>query len=50
VSGTWELDGDRLRVAWFREAGRPPRRLLAAEVATLSSLLDADLRLAVTVV
>ena len=50
VSGTWELDGDRLRVAWFRESGRPPRRLLAAEVATLSSLLDADLRLAVTVV
>ena len=23
VSGTWTLDHDRVRVAWFREAGRP---------------------------
>jgi hypothetical protein len=44
VSGTWELDGDRVRIAWFREAGRQPRALLEAEVARLASMLDRDLR------
>jgi hypothetical protein len=44
VRGTWELDGDRVRVAWFREAGRPPRNTLEAEVTRLSSILDRDLR------
>jgi hypothetical protein len=43
VRGTWELDGDRVRVAWFREAGRPPRKALETEVARLSSILDRDL-------
>jgi winged helix DNA-binding protein len=43
VCGTWELDGERARVAWFREAGRLPRNGLEAEVARLSSILDRDL-------
>jgi hypothetical protein len=45
VSGTWALDGDRVAVDWFREAGRIPRRALAAEAARLSRLLDSDLHL-----
>ncbi|HJW74180.1 MAG TPA: crosslink repair DNA glycosylase YcaQ family protein, partial [Thermoleophilia bacterium] len=44
VCGTWELDGDRVRVAWFGEAGRPPRNALRAELTRLSSILDRDLR------
>lgn len=43
VSGTWSLDGDRVQVAWFGEAGKPPRTALAAEVKRLSSILDRDL-------
>jgi hypothetical protein len=43
VCGTWELDGESARVAWFREAGRPPRKALVAEVARLSAILDRDL-------
>jgi len=48
VGGTWELDGDRVRLAWFREAGRPPRTTLEAEVARLSSILDCGLRSAIS--
>jgi hypothetical protein len=44
VCGTWELDGDQARVAWFGEAGRPPRNALQAELTRLSSILDRDLR------
>ena len=44
VSGTWELDGDQARVAWFREAGRPPRVALGAEVVRWSTILGRDLR------
>jgi Winged helix DNA-binding domain len=47
VSGTWKLQGDEVRVAWFGGA-RPPRRALQAEVTRLSSILDRDLRVAVT--
>jgi hypothetical protein len=43
VSGTWELDGERVRVAWFGEAGRPPGPALQAELARLSSILRRDL-------
>ena len=43
VRGTWELDGDAARIAWFREAGSPPHEALAAEVARLSSILDRSL-------
>lgn len=44
VRGTWELDGDQVRVAWFREAGRLPRVALEAEVARLSSIFGRRLR------
>ncbi|HEV2250851.1 MAG TPA: winged helix DNA-binding domain-containing protein [Candidatus Limnocylindria bacterium] len=43
VAGTWEIDGDDARIAWFTESGRPPRRALEAEVERLASLLDRDL-------
>ena len=45
VSGTWELDGDRLRVAWFGEAGRPPRAALWAQVERWAALLGRDVSL-----
>jgi hypothetical protein len=48
VRGTWELDGERVRIAWFREAGKPPREALEAEVARLSSILERSLRAAFT--
>jgi hypothetical protein len=48
VSGTWELDGDRARIAWFREAGKPPRKALDEEIARLASILDRELRPAVS--
>ena len=44
VKGTWELDGDRVRVDWFKEAGKPPRSQLEAEVERLSSIIDRGLR------
>jgi hypothetical protein len=43
VCGTWELNQDVARIRWFKEAGRPPRRALTAEVARLSAILDRDL-------
>lgn len=43
VCGTWELKDDQVRVAWFSEAGRTPRKPLQAEVARLSSILDGGL-------
>lgn len=43
VCGTWELDADRVRVAWFSEAGRPPRTALRAEAARLAAILRRDL-------
>jgi len=48
VCGTWELDGDQVRVAWHREAGRLPRNALEAEVARLSSILDRCVRPAIS--
>lgn len=47
VSGTWQLDGERVRVVWFKEAGRFPRSAIEAEVARLSSILDRDLGAAI---
>jgi hypothetical protein len=38
VSGTWALEGDVVRVAWFPEAGDIPRRALDAEVQRLAGL------------
>jgi hypothetical protein len=43
VCGTWEVDGDNIRIAWFQEAGRVPRKAVAAEVARLGSILSRDL-------
>jgi hypothetical protein len=43
VCGTWELDGPTPRVAWFGEAGRPPRSALATEADRLSSIIGATL-------
>ena len=50
VCGTWELDGTDVRIAWFKEAGRVPRRGIADEVGSLSTLLGADLRVDVRLV
>jgi hypothetical protein len=49
VCGTWELDGDRVRVTWFPEAGRMPRTALTEEVARLGSMMNRELRLAADV-
>jgi hypothetical protein len=50
VTGTWELDGDIVRVQWFKEAGRPPKARVGAEVERLSSILDRDLRSEIRIV
>ena len=50
VCATWELDGDETRIAWFEEAGRPPRKALGMEVGRLASLLERDIRPVITVV
>ena len=47
VAGTWELDDDTVRIAWFREAGKPPPKLIAAEVDRLSTIIGRDLEAAV---
>jgi hypothetical protein len=49
VRGTWELDGEEVRVAWFREAGNAPRKALRTELARLSTILGRDLRPVVSV-
>ncbi|MEX2546906.1 MAG: crosslink repair DNA glycosylase YcaQ family protein [Chloroflexota bacterium] len=43
VSGTWELKGDRVDVAWFTEAGKATERKLEAEVARLSKIVGHEL-------
>jgi len=45
VSGTWELDGDTVRVTWFKEARRPRRGALDREVKRLATIFDRPLRL-----
>jgi hypothetical protein len=44
VSGTWTLTADQVVVAWFAEAGPPPREALAEEVARLATILNRLLR------
>jgi hypothetical protein len=44
VKGTWQVDGEVLRVEWFREAGKPPRARIDAEVQRLSTILARTLR------
>jgi hypothetical protein len=48
VSGTWDLDGDVARVAWFKESGRMPRSVLAAEVERLAAIVARPLSLDAT--
>jgi hypothetical protein len=48
VGGTWELDRSRVRLAWFREAGKPPHQAITDEVMRLSQILGRDLELEVT--
>jgi hypothetical protein len=48
VSGTWEIEAGSIRIAWFGEAGRPPRRALQAEGARLGSILDIEPRVAIS--
>ena len=43
VTGTWEIDDGRVRVGWFKEAGRPPRGRIGEEVSRLAAILDRDL-------
>jgi hypothetical protein len=47
AQGTWQLAGDHLEVAWFKEAGAVPRTRLRAEAKRLSTILDRELRLVV---
>lgn len=44
VKGTWGVDGDDLRVDWFKEMGRPPRTRIVEEVERLSTILGRSLR------
>jgi hypothetical protein len=50
VRGTWALDGDVVRIDWFKEAGRVPTDDVAAEAARLSSILGRELRAATDIV
>jgi winged helix DNA-binding protein len=43
VSGTWQLDGETVRIAWFKEAGRVPRKGLDEDVERLTELLGKQL-------
>ncbi len=47
VRGTWQLSGERVQVAWFKEAGAVPRTALHGEVKRLSTILGRELRLEV---
>jgi hypothetical protein len=48
VSGTWSVSDDRAAVTWFADAGRPPRKALAAEVERLAAILGRPLRPAIS--
>jgi len=48
VNGTWERAGDRVQVAWFKEAGAVRRTALVADVKRLSKILGRELRLEVS--
>jgi winged helix DNA-binding protein len=50
VNGTWELAENEVRIAWFRESGRPPRTLLRAEVERVGAIVGRELRSSVSVV
>jgi hypothetical protein len=44
VSGTWQLDGDRTLIGWFKEAGSIPQKELQAEVGRVGKIAGRDLR------
>jgi hypothetical protein len=50
VRGTWAVVADRIAVAWFTEAGPPPRAALRLEVERLAGIIghDRDLEVALT--
>jgi hypothetical protein len=48
VHGTWERAGDRVQIAWFKEAGAVRRTALIAEVKRLSTILGRELQLEVS--
>ena len=50
VTGTWDVDGERLRIDWFKESGAPPRGKLATEIERISAILGRDLRPQVKIV
>jgi hypothetical protein len=47
VRGTWGVADDKVRVAWFKEAGPAPRTALLAETRRLSPIVGRTLRLEV---
>ena len=42
VTGTWGLEGEHVHIAWFEEAGRPPRTALKEEGGRLAAILGRD--------
>lgn len=48
VRGTWGLAGNRVQVAWFKEAGAVQRTPLRAEVKRLSAIIGRDLEVEVS--
>ncbi len=48
VRGTWGLAGNRVQVAWFKEAGAVQRTPLRAEVKRLSTIIGRDLEVEVS--
>ena len=49
VGGTWSVTGSEVKVSWFTEQGKPPRKALEAEAARLAVILGRPLRLTVAV-
>jgi Winged helix DNA-binding domain len=47
VAATWSLTNDGIAIAWFAEAGSPPRDALADEVTRLGRMLDRPLQMSV---
>jgi hypothetical protein len=47
ICGTWELAREEARIAWFGEAGQPPREAIHAEVSRLSTILRRDLHVTI---
>jgi hypothetical protein len=48
VAGTWQREGDVVRIGWFGERGKPPRRAIAAEVERLGEIIGRPLAGATT--